>query len=138
MGREREMNEQETERACDLYRWFDKDDNLLYVGISFNAYNRAKGHKQEAEWWADATMMTIEKFANRELAYEAEIRAIQTENPKHNKQRYFKWTKKLAPVSLVDIFNKAIADGLTKEQMDEIIGQATEIYLQLKLADINA
>ena len=131
------MNKIDMNQPCDLYRWFDKDDNLLYVGISINAYNRAKQHRDQADWWDDAAKMTIEKFENRLLASDAEVLAIQNENPKHNKQRYSKKNKKREWISFQDIWNKGLKDGLTPNQMNNLISQAQEIYYQLRLADLN-
>lgn len=68
----------------DLYRWFDASGELLYVGISLNAYNRAKGHQQKSEWFSDAVTMTVERYATRAEVLNAERVAIIKEHPKHN------------------------------------------------------
>jgi hypothetical protein len=68
----------------DLYRWFDETGQLLYVGISISAYERAKDHRKTKEWFREAKKMTIEQFATREQALEAEKTAIQNEKPLHN------------------------------------------------------
>lgn len=70
-----------------LYRWFDKDDNLLYVGISFSAVHRAKEHSKTSHWYDLAVKMTLENYESREAALKAECLAIHTENPLHNKAR---------------------------------------------------
>jgi hypothetical protein len=72
----------------DLYRHFDKDGNLLYVGISLSAMGRLVSHKREANWFDDIASVTIEKFKTRSAAEKAERKAIQNENPKHNTMRY--------------------------------------------------
>jgi hypothetical protein len=69
--------------TCDLYRYFDKDERLLYVGISFNAFKRMGGHN-EKPWFTQISSMTVERFESRELALAAELRAIRTEKPIHN------------------------------------------------------
>lgn len=68
----------------DLYRHFDADGKLLYVGISFCAVLRLSQHRTNAGWYDDIVSVTIEKFATREEVLEAEKKAIQTENPVHN------------------------------------------------------
>lgn len=68
-----------------LYRWFDKDDNLLYIGISFSAVNRATEHRRTAEWYDEAVKMTIENYATRYEAMKGECEAIRTEKPKFNR-----------------------------------------------------
>lgn len=71
-----------------LYRWFDKDDNLLYVGISYSAVGRAKEHSTTSHWYDLAVKMTLETYSTRQEAMKAEVIAIANENPMHNKARY--------------------------------------------------
>ena len=75
-----------TDQVTDLYRCFDKDGNLLYVGISFSAMVRSEQHKESADWFSSLRTMTVEKHESRKLALQAEYDAIAMENPKHNKQ----------------------------------------------------
>lgn len=77
--RERE----ETEKTC-LYRHFDKDGRLLYVGIARDHQSRLKSHSRYSEWRYSIATVTLEYFSTREDAAKAEIRAIQTERPLHN------------------------------------------------------
>lgn len=70
--------------STDLYRFFDADDRLLYVGISFSAITRAAQHRTTANWWPDMVMMTVERFDTRQDALEAEREAIRTERPAYN------------------------------------------------------
>jgi hypothetical protein len=70
--------------ATDLYRYFDAEQRLLYVGISFSALNRAIQHKSSAKWWSEQRTMTRETHPTRSAAEEAERRAIATEKPIHN------------------------------------------------------
>lgn len=70
-----------------LYRHYDADNNLLYVGISYNAIYRLWQHKRVSLWFSDIAKVTIEKFSTRRDALNAETKAIQFENPKHNIQK---------------------------------------------------
>lgn len=74
----------------DLYRFFDNDGALLYVGISLSAAQRASQHKHEKQWWPDVARMDVERHPNRAAALDAERHAITTERPiyniVHNKQ----------------------------------------------------
>lgn len=70
-----------------LYRHFDRDGRLLYVGISKNAVARLNGHKGKASWYADIRNVTIANYPSRDAALRAEARAIRTESPAHNVQR---------------------------------------------------
>lgn len=70
--------------ATDLYRYWDMDDRLLYVGISFHAAVRASEHRRSQGWWADVDRMTVERHPDRESARAAELEAIRNEHPLHN------------------------------------------------------
>ena len=67
-----------------LYRHFDSDGLLLYVGISLSAVERLGGHMATSRWASKIARMDIEWFPSRELALEAEKRAIKAEKPQHN------------------------------------------------------
>ena len=56
-----------------LYRYFDKDNNLLYVGISFSAAVRASEHRRTSAWYSSAVKMTMENFDTRKECELAEI-----------------------------------------------------------------
>lgn len=67
-----------------LYRHFNAAGELLYVGISINAFERFKQHSSDKKWIDHVANMTIERFPNRNLALKAEKSAIQKEKPKYN------------------------------------------------------
>ena len=67
-----------------LYRHFDKDKNLLYVGISYNAFARLAQHEFSSTWAGLSVRMEIEYFDTRAIAMNAERMAIINEKPIHN------------------------------------------------------
>lgn len=73
-------------RPTSLYRLYDADDRLLYVGISYNYWTRFGQHEGGKAWWRDVTRTTVEHFASREAALDAERQAIVDEEPLHNIQ----------------------------------------------------
>jgi len=68
-----------------LYRHFDADGKLLYVGISLSAAHRLSQHNGQSEWASKIASMTVETLASREEALAAERVAIKTEKPAWNK-----------------------------------------------------
>ena len=69
----------------DLYRYYDADGRLLYIGISLNAVARATQHRADKHWWNDVARMTVEKIpGDRRHALEVERQAIRDEGPLHN------------------------------------------------------
>lgn len=71
------------ESITSLYRHFDANRNLLYVGISLNAIARLEQHRQ-SRWSGRIATVEIEYFQTRDEAIEAERKAIQIEQPKWN------------------------------------------------------
>lgn len=69
-----------------LYRFYDADDVLLYVGISNNAYQRWQNHSYMKKWWPEVASAKFVSFATREEASVAEVQAIKNEQPKYNVQ----------------------------------------------------
>lgn len=69
-----------------LYRHFDADDNLLYVGVSISILNRIRGHRSNSHWFDRIAKITIQNFNTKEEMYEAEKYAILNEKPLCNVQ----------------------------------------------------
>lgn len=71
-------------RRTALYRLFDKEGRLLYVGVAFDPDERWKDHATFKPWWPLAINKVVEWHASRTLALQAEADAIRTEKPLHN------------------------------------------------------
>jgi hypothetical protein len=67
-----------------LYRHFNADQTLLYVGISLSAVYRLSQHRDAGQWFDEIASVTIEKFNTRREALLAERQAIVKENPLYN------------------------------------------------------
>lgn len=67
-----------------LYRLYDANDQLLYVGISDNPRQRWGTHSAEQVWWPLVVRKTVEWFGNRREAAKAEAAAIRAESPAKN------------------------------------------------------
>jgi phage-related minor tail protein len=70
-----------------LYRHFDKDGQLLYVGISLSHVARLAQHRDGSPWYEDIAHVTIEWHKTRVEAELAETKAIGREAPKYNKNK---------------------------------------------------
>jgi hypothetical protein len=68
-----------------LYRAFDRQRRLLYVGISDGLLLRFSAHADAAAWARYAEVITLERFDNRAVAAAAELAAIRDEDPVFNK-----------------------------------------------------
>ena len=67
-----------------LYRHFNAEGDLLYVGISLSAINRLGQHADHSHWFKSIANVKIETFQSRDDALKAEREAIISEAPKHN------------------------------------------------------
>lgn len=79
-----------------LYRHYDADDNLLYIGISLSTMVRLSQHRSDSAWSERIVRVMIEHFATREEALAAEDAAIKAEKPLFNVMGKGK-TKKFYP-----------------------------------------
>lgn len=68
-----------------LYRFFDADGKLLYVGISNNWTQRLKQHYKDSPFFEQARHITLTHYKTREAVEAAEKLAIETEGPVYNK-----------------------------------------------------
>lgn len=68
-----------------LYRHFDKEGDLLYVGISIDPVARLVNHTSKSKWKDEIATITIERFESQHDAMNAEYRAIVDEKPRHNR-----------------------------------------------------
>lgn len=70
-----------------VYRFYDLDGGLLYVGITRDMSQRFAAHRRDALWWVDVASVTVEVTAGRAEAEYAEAVAILSERPAHNRSR---------------------------------------------------
>lgn len=67
-----------------LYRAFDENNALLYIGISSQVFARFDQHSHTSKWVNKCAYVKLEHFSNRVDALSAEKVAIKTENPEFN------------------------------------------------------
>jgi hypothetical protein len=101
---------------CYLYRHFNKEGALLYVGVSLNALNRLAQHRDVSHWFPAITNVTIEIFPDRKAALAAEQKAIIKENPRHNLHRYTAKELKAVKTKL-----KTAADASRQELVSKLV-----------------
>jgi predicted GIY-YIG superfamily endonuclease len=75
------------DRGHVLYRMYDKDSYLLYVGISAYLSTRLGAHQASKDWWFEVSTITLEHYIDRNSALQAERDAIAHEHPRENVAR---------------------------------------------------
>lgn len=91
-----------------LYRHFDKDGVLLYVGVSNSALRRLGQHEAHAHWFDSIASVTIQNYETREAVLEAERVAITTEKPLHNVMRPAPYRSLQAQASRDDLTGRLV------------------------------
>jgi hypothetical protein len=70
--------------AVNLYRHFDVDGRLLYVGISTASMRRLSEHRTDSAWFWNIATIKVERFDTVAQARLAETAAIKSEGPLFN------------------------------------------------------
>ena len=75
----------EDKSPTELYRHYDENGMLLYVGISLSTTTRLSQHKAHSRWFSKIDTIKVVHYTSRKAALAAEKRAIKSEGPKYNK-----------------------------------------------------
>jgi hypothetical protein len=70
-----------------VYRLFNSDGDLIYVGIAYDPEARSADHGREQPWWDEVARFDVTWWPNRLTAEVEEKRAIREEVPRYNKAR---------------------------------------------------
>ena len=67
-----------------LYRLFNKEGQLLYIGQSIDFGNRVRTHRRVQAWWVDVSFILLENYETLIDLKRAEVEAIKLEKPLEN------------------------------------------------------
>ena len=70
--------------STEVYRFYNEDDRLLYVGITDNWPARFHEHSKKSAWYKDARRIDLKPFETRQEALAEELHAIHNEDPLWN------------------------------------------------------
>ena len=86
-----------------VYRMYDANDQLLYVGLTYNIENRffrdPSNHADTKPWFNEITFVWVEEFETYADAQEEERHAYAEENPIHNKAPLYPTGDRPVPVA---------------------------------------
>ncbi|SDL28519.1 GIY-YIG nuclease family protein [Streptomyces indicus] len=71
-----------------VYRFFDADDVLLYVGIATNVTKRWRQHENAKNWWHLIARSSVTWFESRSGAEAEEARSVDEERPLYNARKH--------------------------------------------------
>lgn len=69
-----------------LYRLYDVEDVLLYVGVTADLRSRYARHRATKHWWPQVVCRDAEWYPTRQEALDAERSLIKNEKPLYNVQ----------------------------------------------------
>lgn len=84
---EQSINGTETRSPCSLYRVYDANGQLLYVGITETGVSRFDSHRLHAKWWHQASRIELDHYPDRTIARSVEQACIDTWKPPYNLTR---------------------------------------------------
>ena len=67
-----------------VYTLRDADENVLYVGCTWNIASRLAQHTYSKGWWADVVYIDVQRFPDQAIALDNERGLIRQYSPRHN------------------------------------------------------
>ena len=116
-----------------LYRHFDRQGRLLYVGRTNNPPKRLASHRGDKSWWAEVERTTYQEFPTLDALKRAESDAIRYELPKWNVQGAAKVAvepKEFSPTELAPFQGKDFSFNLTDMHDQQLSLQGLSFALQ--------
>lgn len=71
-----------------LYRLYDKNEELLYIGKTINISMRISQHRYSKSWWEEVRSIGLTHFDSISELSRAERIAIKSEDPLYNRVKY--------------------------------------------------
>lgn len=109
----------QSDKPIALYRLYDANDVLLYIGISWDPEWRFQGHLLDKHWAHLVARRTDEWYPDRKSALAAESAATEAENPLHdsswrhtNKDDKPQWTNPDGQQAVIDGLEAEVRKGL--------------------------
>lgn len=93
-----------------LYRHYDENNHLLYVGIANNLASRCGQHEGSSHWFERVHNITVEHYKGRMEALNAEKKAIKNEKPLYNLEHAPKVKPKIITEADVSKYRLVVAE----------------------------
>jgi predicted GIY-YIG superfamily endonuclease len=106
-----------------VYRCFDADGALLYVGCSKDPWSRFQQHKATSVWAHLANRGTIAVYPRRVLALAAERHAIRTEDPRFNNHGRWSTRHGWTAQQFVDFSQVLLATGHNRPRLARLFDE---------------
>lgn len=84
IARKEAKDSEPVERATTLYRCYDSEETLLYVGITSQRHRRFVQHSKGSDWWPRVATLQLEHYPTTSEAKAAEREQVAKLDPPHN------------------------------------------------------
>jgi hypothetical protein len=115
-----------------LYRHYDADGGVLYVGITFDPSSRRRQHASDKPWWPLVARTTYEWHPTRLAALGAERAAIATERPTFNVIHNGAVRDVESPPMAGSPMTRKATDRIWRVQIDEYV-QEIQLWLEWEI-----
>lgn len=106
-----------------VYRLYDANGTLLYIGSAYDADQRCKEHAKQP-WWPEVARRTEQQFPNRGHAYTEELKAIAVEGSKYNVMG----TREYETPKTEAILRRNALSGVRQQLLTAASGAGLDIY----------
>jgi predicted GIY-YIG superfamily endonuclease len=117
------------DRPTAVYRFYDGEERLLYVGITFSLGLRFAQHERGSEWWRHQRSVKVVWRESRTLAAAEERAALRSEKPIHNKSgtrpqrtKRVRLDEKARRAIATEVRAEVARSGKSKQQVREFLG----------------
>jgi predicted GIY-YIG superfamily endonuclease len=103
-----------------IYRYYDRDGKLIYVGITGAGMIRQTQHNRMADWWRFVSTQEVEHVDTRQDALRRERELIRLHRPPFNKEHNPDWQKlRTAYLAHVEAQSKPCGESVGCDYDDE-------------------
>ena len=98
-------------RPTTVYQFFNADDELIYVGITYDFKARLSVHKWRKAWWPEVARIETRDYPTRFDAQVVEHHLMRAHLPKHNRCYYAEDERERRGVELASPFRRFQQQG---------------------------
>lgn len=111
-----------------VYRLFDANDQLLYVGCTSSPAERKHAHLNTSVWFSEVARSQMTVFPNRAKALAKESQAIATEHPKYNLRGRWKNRECWEAVHYANFYAALAASSTRRDFMKRVAAEANRLH----------
>lgn len=87
-----------------VYRVYDADERLIYIGCTENLAGRLRAHRMNSWWSSQAARVVAKVYRDKRCGRAAELAAIKSENPRWNIKGRYSNTSSWTPQDFHDYY----------------------------------